>query len=71
MLVNLNNSKFYFLFAVEGLCRGVSAGNVDVTFNIGACTPTAHNTGNALTGWQSTSRIVVEELDVKDVNLID
>ena len=53
--------------SVGGLCRGVTAGDVQVTFNVGDCVPqSGYQTGGATTGYRSVSRIILEELEVED-----
>lgn len=48
------------LLAVEGLCEGVKAGLVDVAVWVGTCAD--YPRGDASTGWNSVSRIIIEEL---------
>ncbi|KAL0171316.1 hypothetical protein M9458_031627, partial [Cirrhinus mrigala] len=48
------------LFAVEGLCEGVRKGLVDVAIWVGTCGDYPH--GDASTGWNSVSRVIIEEL---------
>lgn len=48
------------LSAVEGLCEGVKAGLVDVAVWVGTCAD--YPRGDASTGWNSVSRIIIEEL---------
>ena len=43
-----------------GYCNGISAGWIDVTFNVGNCN--GHGSYDLYTGWNSVSRIVVEEV---------
>lgn len=54
--------------SVEGFCRGLSAGNVHVVWNVGDCVNQNpnYNVGDSYTGWISTVRIFVEEVNVKD-----
>ncbi|XP_038076073.1 collagen triple helix repeat-containing protein 1-like [Patiria miniata] len=44
---------------VQGYCNGISAGWIDVTFNVGNCN--GYGSYDLYTGWNSVSRIVVEE----------
>ncbi|KAI0218806.1 hypothetical protein LSAT2_029528 [Lamellibrachia satsuma] len=53
---------------VEGYCRGIAAGSVQVQWNIGDCITTTYDTGDSYTGWDATVRIIVEEVDVNDAN---
>ncbi|KAF7226200.1 collagen triple helix repeat-containing protein 1 isoform X1 [Nothobranchius furzeri] len=46
--------------SVEGLCEGIKAGLVDVAVWVGTCAD--YPRGDASTGWNSVSRIIVEEL---------
>ncbi|XP_078146343.1 collagen triple helix repeat-containing protein 1a [Centroberyx gerrardi] len=45
---------------VEGLCEGIPSGLVDVAVWVGTCAD--YPRGDASTGWNSVSRIVIEEL---------
>ncbi|MCI4391756.1 hypothetical protein PGIGA_G00138180 [Pangasianodon gigas] len=45
---------------VEGLCEGISAGLVDVGIWVGTCAD--YPRGDASTGWNSVSRMFIEEL---------
>ena len=46
--------------AVEGLCEGITAGLVDVGILVGTCAD--YPRGDASTGWNSVSRVIIEEL---------
>ncbi|XP_069477571.1 collagen triple helix repeat-containing protein 1 isoform X2 [Ambystoma mexicanum] len=46
--------------SVEGLCEGISSGLVDVAVWVGTCSD--YPRGDASTGWNSVSRIIIEEL---------
>ncbi|XP_059827296.1 uncharacterized protein LOC132394970 isoform X1 [Hypanus sabinus] len=46
---------------VEGLCEGINAGLVDVSLWIGLCSD-GYPQGDASTGWNSVSRLIIEEL---------
>lgn len=46
--------------SVEGLCEGVKSGLVDVAVWVGTCAD--YPRGDASTGWNSVSRIIIEEL---------
>ncbi|XP_061919627.1 collagen triple helix repeat-containing protein 1 isoform X3 [Entelurus aequoreus] len=46
--------------SVEGLCEGVKAGLVDVAVWVGTCAD--YPRGDASTGWNSVSRVIIEEL---------
>ncbi|XP_077124222.1 collagen triple helix repeat-containing protein 1 isoform X2 [Ranitomeya variabilis] len=45
---------------VEGLCEGIGAGLIDVAVWVGTCSD--YPRGDASTGWNSVSRIIIEEL---------
>ncbi|XP_026096766.1 collagen triple helix repeat-containing protein 1a isoform X1 [Carassius auratus] len=45
---------------VEGLCDGIQAGLVDVGIWVGTCAD--YPRGDASTGWNSVSRVIIEEL---------
>lgn len=50
-----------FLFTpVEGMCEGVKAGLVDIAVWVGTCSD--YPKGDASTGWNSVSRVIIEEL---------
>ena len=53
---------------MEGYCRGLPAGNVRVEWNIGDCVSQGTQVGDSYTGYTSTVRIIVEELNVEDVD---
>uniref|UniRef100_A0A8B9VWH9 Collagen triple helix repeat containing 1 n=6 Tax=Anatidae TaxID=8830 RepID=A0A8B9VWH9_9AVES len=46
--------------SVEGLCEGINAGLVDIAIWVGTCAD--YPRGDASTGWNSVSRIIIEEL---------
>ena len=46
---------------IEGYCNQVPKGHVRVGFWIGKC-DSGHSLGNGYTGWNSMSRIVIEEV---------
>ena len=52
--------------SVEGYCRGIAAGDVNVTWHVGDIPrrQSSYNTGDSQTGWMATVRIIVEEVDV-------
>ena len=57
--------------SVEGYCRGVSAGDVRVQWNIGDCIRQgSYKQGSPLAGWTSTVRIIVEEVNVEDADTV-
>lgn len=60
--LRFNCSVFLFFSPppVEGLCEGVKAGLVDVAVWVGTCAD--YPRGDASTGWNSVSRIIIEEL---------
>lgn len=48
---------------IEGFCSGITKGTVNVALNVGACGGGYYNRrGDAYTGWNSVSRIIVEEV---------
>ncbi|XP_078700862.1 uncharacterized protein LOC144927355 [Branchiostoma floridae x Branchiostoma belcheri] len=49
---------------IDGLCYGEPAGPVTVALNVGPCTHDGLDEGSAHTGYNSYSRIIVEELDI-------
>ena len=55
---------------MEGYCRGLQAGDVRVKWNVGDCVNQNphYDVGGSLTGWISTVRITVEEVNVEDAN---
>lgn len=64
VVVDLFVFFFFVLFtcclAVEGICEGVPAGLVDVGIWVGTCAD--YPKGDASTGWNSVSRVIIEEL---------
>jgi len=56
---------------VEGYCRGIAAGDVFVAWNVGDVAhpdgddQSHYNVGDSWTGWMSTVRIIIEEVDVE------
>ncbi|XP_070558762.1 collagen triple helix repeat-containing protein 1-like [Ptychodera flava] len=47
--------------SIEGLCYGIPSGRVNVEFRLSGC-PDVSPGGEAYTGWNSASRILVEEM---------
>ncbi|XP_077996719.1 collagen triple helix repeat-containing protein 1-like [Glandiceps talaboti] len=47
-------------YNVEGICQGLSAGDIDVSYYVGACS--GHGYYDAYTGWNSASRIIIQEI---------
>ena len=45
----------------EGYCENIPQGRVTVELWVGKC-PSGHTLGDAYTGWQSVSRIMIEEV---------
>ena len=45
---------------IDGVCENVQQGIVRVGFNVGNCA--SHGNADAYTGWNSVSRIYVEEV---------
>ncbi|KAI0214613.1 hypothetical protein LSAT2_000258 [Lamellibrachia satsuma] len=68
----VNNPNSFRPSYVEGYCRGVPAGPVIVTWNVGDCPgyySTTYGVGNSFTGWGlTTARIIVEEVTVENAN---
>ncbi|XP_070558711.1 collagen triple helix repeat-containing protein 1-like [Ptychodera flava] len=58
-----DNYNMYFGTSVEGLCFGIGAGRVDVEFRV-ATGCYSNNEADVYTGWQSVSRIIIEEVQV-------
>ncbi|CAH1232451.1 CTHRC1 [Branchiostoma lanceolatum] len=46
---------------IEGICSGLPKGKINVEFSVRNCKGIS-NSGNAYTGWNSVSRIIVEEI---------
>ena len=65
-----------FYVSVEGYCRGIPAGDVNVAWNVGDVAngerwdQSNYNTGNSWTGWVATVRIIVEEVDVESADTV-
>ncbi|KAJ7374592.1 hypothetical protein OS493_004930 [Desmophyllum pertusum] len=47
---------------IEGYCSGISKGPVTVALNVGACASHSAGVVDAYTGWNSVSRIIVQEV---------
>ena len=45
----------------EGYCENIPQGRVTVELWVGKC-PSGHTLGDAVTGWSSVSRIMIEEV---------
>jgi len=56
------------LVPVEGYCRGLAAGSVRIEWKVGDCVNQymGYNVGDSYTGWTSTVRIIVEEVNVEN-----
>ncbi|KAI0229693.1 hypothetical protein LSAT2_019850 [Lamellibrachia satsuma] len=71
---NMKNINIHHPNYVVGYCRGLPAGNVRVEWHVGDCINQRPNydAGDSYTGWRSTVRIVVEEVNVEnqDENII-
>ncbi|XP_006822439.1 collagen triple helix repeat-containing protein 1-like [Saccoglossus kowalevskii] len=49
--------------SVEGMCYGIGKGEIRVAFHVS--TPcSGHPASDAYTGWQSVSRIIIEEIPI-------
>jgi hypothetical protein len=57
----LAGQKIYRHRHIEGYCANIPKGLVSIGFRVGVC-PKHTATVDAVTGWGSTSRIVVEEI---------
>ncbi|KAI0216656.1 hypothetical protein LSAT2_031354 [Lamellibrachia satsuma] len=70
LLNNLKVINIHHPNYVEGYCRGLPAGTVRVMWNVGDCTnqSPSYSAGDSYTGWISTVRITVEEVNVEDAN---
>jgi len=47
---------------IEGYCPNIFRGTVNVALNVGLCAA-GYKQGNAYTGWNSVSRIIVQEVE--------
>jgi len=61
-------TDFLFDVSVSGICHGISLGSHTITYAVGLCSGYNSHT-NALTGWQSSFHIFVEELRVDLVKI--
>lgn len=50
-------------FAVDGICGSLAPGPITVGFMVGDCV--IGDLGDAHTGWITTSRIIIEELNIQ------
>ena len=48
---------------IEGYCTGLGKGLVRVGLNVGRCKGYGEAVYNAYTGWNSVSRIIIEEVE--------
>lgn len=65
--IQIPSSNLHRPAYVEGYCRGIPAGHVNVAWNVGDCVPQASMAvGDSSSGWGATVRIIVEELDIDD-----
>jgi len=48
---------------IEGYCTGIDKGLVRVGFNVGRCKGFGESIFNAYTGWNSVSKIIIEEVE--------
>ncbi|KAK2139089.1 hypothetical protein NP493_6716g00002 [Ridgeia piscesae] len=57
---------------VEGYCRGITAWDVYVAWNVGdvPSVQSVYNIGDSETGWMATVRIIVEEVDVESADTV-
>ena len=55
------NPNLYHHRSFEGYCENIPQGRVTVELWVGQC-PSGHTLGDANTGWQSVSRIMIEEV---------
>ena len=55
------NPNLYHHRSFEGYCENILQGRVTVELWVGKCL-SGHTLGDAYTGWQSVSRIMVEEV---------
>ena len=46
--------------SIEGYCQNIHKGKIRVGINIGNCN--GHGNSNGLTGWNSVSRLIIEEV---------
>ncbi|XP_066299012.1 collagen triple helix repeat-containing protein 1-like isoform X3 [Branchiostoma lanceolatum] len=62
---NANNGMYglniHRVSSIEGICSGLPKGKINVEFSVRNCKGIS-NSGNAYTGWNSVSRIIVEEI---------
>ncbi|XP_078599550.1 collagen triple helix repeat-containing protein 1-like [Branchiostoma floridae x Branchiostoma japonicum] len=57
----MNGLNIHRVSSIEGICSGVPKGPVNVELWVRNCEGIS-NSGNAYTGWNSVSRVIVEEL---------
>ncbi|XP_078677629.1 collagen triple helix repeat-containing protein 1-like, partial [Branchiostoma floridae x Branchiostoma belcheri] len=61
------NLNIHRVSTIDGLCYNLPAGPVTVALNVGACAE-PRGTPDAYTGWNSHSRIIIEEVDISTGN---
>ncbi|XP_033624115.1 collagen triple helix repeat-containing protein 1-like [Asterias rubens] len=59
-LADISGADLHRNRVVQGYCDGLSAGWIDVTLNVGPCS--GYGTNDYHTGWNSVSRISIEEI---------
>ena len=47
---------------LDGFCENIPKGRVTVGLSIGECRNQAYRSGDALTGWDTVSRLIIEEV---------
>lgn len=47
---------------LDGFCENIPKGRVTVGISVGACPNPHYNSGDAYTGWDSVSRLIIEEV---------
>ncbi|KAI8496739.1 Collagen triple helix repeat-containing protein 1 [Branchiostoma belcheri] len=67
MYTNGNNIDIHRVSTIDGLCEDLPAGPVTVALNVGACAD-RRGTPDAYTGWNSHSRIIIEEVNISTEN---
>ena len=60
LVFHARNNNIHRVATVEGYCGGVGSGRVRVEFHVGNCRGCSG--GDAQTGWNTVSRIVIQEV---------
>lgn len=58
----INNLNIHRPSTLDGFCNNIPKGNVTVGLSIGNCKNWSYDEGDAISGWNSVSRLIIEEI---------